>query len=34
MLRMANWLGQAKVEVDADYQLLIDELKAAEGDQG
>lgn len=31
---LANWLGQAKAEVDADYQLLIDELKAAEGDEG
>lgn len=30
---LANWLDQAKAEVDADYQLLIDELKAAEIDE-
>lgn len=28
---LATWLDQAKAEVDADYQLLMDELKSAEG---
>ena len=31
---LAKWLDQAKAEVDADYQLLMDELTAAEADKG
>lgn len=27
---LANWLDQAKAEVDADYELLMNELKSAE----
>lgn len=30
---LAKWLDQAKAEVDADYELLLTELRAAEAEE-